>query len=231
MVIRGVVFDIDDTLYDERDYVRSGFDHVAALVERSPGKRETLRRWLEHAFEAGVRGHTFDRMLETFPAVAERFSVETLVEAYRGHRPAIELAPDVESTLESLGTSGLRLGALSDGPLASQTAKAIALDLRRWLDPIVFTDALGPGQGKPAIAPFESIGRGWGLGSGSLVYVADNPEKDFAGPRSLGWSTIRLRHPGQLRYRLEPQTEALRPDLEIGAITGLLTILRTAESG
>ena len=216
MVIRGVVFDIDDTLYHERNYVRSGFDHVAALVERSPGEGEALKRWLMDAFEAGVRGNTFNRLLETFPTIAERFSVE--------------LASGVQSTLEALRTAGLRLGAISDGPLASQRAKADALGLQRWLDPIIFTDALGPGQTKPGIAAFEAIGGRWALPPDSLVYVGDNPEKDFAGPRALGWLTIRLREPGQLRYRLEPEAEALGPDLEIDAISGLLQRIGAADS-
>jgi putative hydrolase of the HAD superfamily len=229
MVIKGVVFDIDDTLYLERDYVLGGFRQIADLVGRSEGEREVVARWLEDAFESGVRGTTFDRLLESFPPVADRLSVDKLVEAYRGHTPVIDLAPDVVSTLDALRAGGQHLAILSDGPLASQTAKATALGLSRWFDPIVFTAALGPGAGKPATAGFASIARAWDLAPEALAYVADNPEKDFAGPRALGWLTVRLRQPGQLRYELEPQGEALRPDVEIRAIAGLLPGLRTAE--
>ena len=201
MVIRGVVFDIDDTLYLERDYVRSGFRHVAAVAGRSPSEREELAQWLIEAFDDGMRGHTFERLLEAFPAVARRCSVEALVEAYRNHRPSITLSPGIGPTLDALRSAGLRLGVLSDGTLASQEAKAEVLDLRRWFDPIVFTASLGPGQGKPALTGFQLIARAWGFPSGSIAYVGDNPEKDFTGPRALGWLTVRLRQPGQLHDR------------------------------
>jgi len=230
MVIRGAVFDVDDTLYYERDYVHSGFRHVADLVGRSAGERNAVASWLVAAFEAGRRGDTFDRLRAAFPAIAERFSVESLVRAYRGHEPAIELAPDVEPILDALRESGLRLAILSDGPLASQTAKADALGLRRWFDPIVLTASLGPGHGKPATVGFEAIARQWGFSPPSLVYVADNPEKDFAGPRALGWMTVRLRHPQQLRHHLEPRDVAHRPHVEIGAPAELIHLL-LAERG
>ena len=36
---RGIVFDLDDTLYLERDYVRSGFSFIADLMAKGPAWR------------------------------------------------------------------------------------------------------------------------------------------------------------------------------------------------
>lgn len=218
MVIRGVVFDLDDTLYRESDYVRSGFRHIARLVGRSDAERSEVARWLTDAFDGGRRGDTFDALLGAFPDVARRYSVEDLVVAYRSHRPSIELGRDVEPALDAVRATGVRLGILSDGPLASQSAKAEALRLRRWFEPIVLTASLGPGQSKPATTGFEAIAQAWGVNDGTrLAYVGDNPAKDFIGPRKLGWLTIRLRQPEQLHWRLEAASELHKPDIEIGS--------------
>jgi putative hydrolase of the HAD superfamily len=225
MVIRGVVFDIDDTLYDERDYVRSGFRHIAEVVGRSDDERAAIAGWLDTAFASGRRGDTFDRLIDRFPEIAERWPVASLIEAYRRHAPAIALAPDIASTIDTLRDAGLRLAVLSDGPLPSQAAKAGALGLDRWFDPIVFTEAFGPSHGKPATTGFEAIARAWALPHDELVYVADNPEKDFIGPRALGWRTVRLRHPAQLRHELEPTDAQARPDVEIASVGDLVAIL------
>jgi len=215
------VFDVDDTLYDEIDYVRSGFAHVASLGQGSEVSAATLERWLLDAFESGVRGDTIDRMLASFPSVAARVTRSELIDAYRAHAPEIHLDPATYRLLDDVRDRPFRLAVLSDGPPASQRSKVIALGLDRWFDPIVLTGTLGPGYAKPATGGFEQIARAWGMPGHALVYVADNPEKDFAGPRSLGWTTIRLRHARQLRHSVEPVDDASSPDLEIHSLTEL----------
>ncbi len=224
-MIRGVVFDIDDTLYDERDYVRSGFAHVARAAGGSADESAAVLAWLWRAFESGVRGDTFDRLLAAFPDLARRVTRDELVTAYRGHEPDIALAAGFPDTLDELRRRGLRLGALSDGPAASQSTKARALGLARWLDPIVLTGALAPGSGKPATPGFEQIEAAWSERGAALVYVADNPEKDFIGPRRLGWATVRVRRPAQLRADVEPAGAEARPDAEVATPDALLAWL------
>lgn len=230
-MIEGIVFDLDDTLYPERQYVRSGFAHVAAMAGRTESESRALAAWLEEAFEAGIRGDTFDRLAIAFPDVARRISVPALVDAYRTHEPAIELAPGVESVLQELLAPGLRLGVLSDGPLASQTAKARRLRLDRWFDPVLLTASLGQGAAKPSSMGFEVIAREWGMDHSCLAYVADNPEKDFVAPHRLGWLTVRLRYSGQLRFDLEPLAREFRPALEIASLDELPTSLGLSTPG
>jgi putative hydrolase of the HAD superfamily len=222
VVIKGIVFDLDDTIYPEREYVRSGFAIVAARLGQTPAVSQRLFDWLWQAFETGVRGATFDRMLEVFPELRERTSVAEVVEMYRAHRPAIALGADLERVLDGLRSRGLRLGVLTDGPARSQAAKAEALGLDRWFDPIILTAAHGDDFEKPNSAGFESIARSWGMAGHQLAYVGDNPAKDFAGPRRLGWRTIRVRHAGQLHYDAEPAAGGDRPDVEIRVVTDVL---------
>jgi putative hydrolase of the HAD superfamily len=223
-VISGLVFDLDDTLSFERDYVLSGFAHVANAAGRTSQEVEEVKRWLLEAFDSGVRGDTFDRLLRAFPQVAERMTLDDLMIEYRGHDPHIELIPDMAQTLDALHQLDIRLGVLTDGPEISQAAKAQALELARWFDPIVLTEKLGHGLGKPATAGFELIAGLWGLPPSALSYVADNPEKDFRGPNTLGWTSIRLRDPRQLRHELEPTSAADKPALEIHSPSELLDL-------
>jgi glycosyltransferase involved in cell wall biosynthesis len=90
------------------------------------------------------------------------------------------------------------LAVVTDGPLASQQAKAEALMLTRWADLVVFTESLGPGRGKPHPAAFEQLERELGLSGDRCAYVADNPAKDFVAPHRLGWRTVRVRRAGGL---------------------------------
>src|SRR3990172_10459975 len=90
---RAVVFDLDDTLYPERDYVRGGFEAAAGWATAALGvERQAVFEELWGMFEAGVRGDTFDRWLARsgFPAQANR---EQMIASYRGHQPRLEPYP------------------------------------------------------------------------------------------------------------------------------------------
>jgi putative hydrolase of the HAD superfamily len=225
VVTKGIVFDLDDTLFLERDYVRSGFDHVAVLVARSPTERQEVSAWLNGQFELGRRRDTFDELVRVFPEVGRRWTSSALVDAYRSHVPDIALVPHMAESLDRLLDGGARLGVLSDGAPASQAAKTEALGLRRWFDPIIFTAALGETFMKPSIRGFELIAASWALAPEVLVYVGDNPAKDFSGARALGWHTIRLRMPLQLHFAIDPSLAADGPNAEISDPSDLLSQL------
>jgi glycosyltransferase involved in cell wall biosynthesis/FMN phosphatase YigB (HAD superfamily) len=193
---RLVVLDIDDTLYLERDYVRSGFDAVGAWARDELGVDDLGERaWA--AFEAGVRRTIFDDALAGAGVEATPEIVSRLVAVYRAHAPAIEMLADARAWLDALAPH-VAVAVVTDGPLASQRAKAEALVLTRWADLVVFTETLGPDRGKPHPAAFEQLEAELGVAGHRCAYVADNPAKDFLAPHRMGWRTVRVRRPGGL---------------------------------
>jgi putative hydrolase of the HAD superfamily len=213
---RLVVLDIDDTLYLERDYVRSGFDAVGAWARDELGVDDLGERaWA--AFEAGVRRPIFDEALAGCGVEAANGVVPRLVEVYRAHIPTIDMLPDARAWLDALAPH-VTLAVVTDGPLASQQAKAEALMLTRWADLVVFTESLGPGRGKPHPAAFEQLERELGLSGDRCAYVADNPAKDFAGPRGRGWRTVRVRRTGSLHDAVASGDDV---DAEVSGFTAL----------
>jgi putative hydrolase of the HAD superfamily len=215
-VRRAVVFDIDDTLYLERDYVRSGFAAAGAWARTELGVADLGERAWD-IFEAGVRGRIFDEALVACGTRADGAVVSRLVEVYRSHVPAIEPFPDVAAWLAGR-PADVAVAVVTDGPLASQRAKAAALGLAAWADPIVFTADLGPGRGKPHPAAFVLVEEAMGVPGTACAYVADNPAKDFAGPRSRGWRTVRVRREGGLHAAVASGDDV---DAEITALAEL----------
>src|SRR5689334_19202767 len=163
-------------------------------------------------------------MLAAFPDVGARHRIDELVSVYRTHPPAIGLAAETVDVLDALADRGLRLGVLTDGPIESQSAKAAALRLDRWFDPVVLTASLGTAAHKPGTAGFLAIAAEWSLPPSTLVYVGDNPLKDFAAPRALGWRTVRLRDPRQERHDLDPASGSDAPDEEIARLEQLIAL-------
>jgi len=203
-----IVFDLDDTLYLERDFVRSGFTAVDTWIR----ERFAISGFLERAwllFERGRRRDIFDQVL---PMLAIRPSpdlIDQLVRIYRGHAPAIRLAADAEESLSALRPR-CRCALVTDGPRAPPARKVQALGLINRLQPVIYTDAFGRGMAKPHPCGFLAVQDELGLPACEFVYIADNPAKDFIAPRRLGWKTIRVRRPEGLYTQLcaEPDMEA-----------------------
>lgn len=224
-MIRGIVFDLDDTLYLERDYVRSGFLFIANLLaKRTSVSKEEVFSCLWGLFLRGERGNIFDQCLERYPGLQEQFSIEELVMAYREHIPGIKMFAPLQAWLQN-NRDRFYLGVISDGPLKSQQAKVKSLGVDELIPDIILTDTWGKEFWKPHPYSFELLSKKWGLENHELVYIGDNPAKDFIAPKKLGWRTIRLKIQGQLHYDKEPLTAAAAPDYEFYNFNDLLEII------
>jgi putative hydrolase of the HAD superfamily len=218
--VRQVVFDLDDTLFLERDYVRSGFRAVASWAREHSG----IEGFFEAAwrpFERGARGDIFNRALTELGIDDSIELLSQLLDVYRNHEPDIALLPDAENCLASLG-GRVRLGLVTDGPAVSQRAKARALKLINWIPEQIFTADLGPGKAKPHPFAFELMQARLGGSGPGCLYVADNPAKDFVAPKRLGWTTVRVRRPGGLHMGAPSGPDV---DCEVEDLSGLAQLV------
>lgn len=192
--MRFVVFDLDDTLFPERQYVQSGFRAVSAFMREQGVVGQDLFPAMWSRFISGEHSEIFNRVLEEYGIAPQKDLIDSLVSVYRTHPPEIALYPDARAVLEYFHNRK-PLALLSDGYLQTQTAKLAALGIRHYFSVIVLTDQLGRDCWKPSPAGFEAIMQTLGSDPDGYVYIGDNPKKDFAAPRQLGWQSIRVRRP------------------------------------
>ena len=188
-----IVLDMDDTLYLERDYVRSGVRAVDAWLAAECGANGFFERaW--HYFLSGRRSDIFNRVLQDLN-LEEDSRVSKMVEVYRTHEPDIQLLPDALSFI--LNHASTELAIISDGHSVSQWAKVRSLGLEGRVRTIIITNDWGREYWKPHPRAFETVQQGYL--SGNCVYIADNPLKDFIAPVTLGWMpSVRVRRTGSL---------------------------------
>jgi putative hydrolase of the HAD superfamily len=219
---KAIVFDLDDTLYPERDYVFSGFRCVAAWAETHCNipAMEGYQH-LTSLYESGVRGDTFNRWLQSYQRSLH--FVPELVETYRRHTPTLELFPAMGPLLANLHKL-FRLGLVSDGYWDVQKRKFAALKISNYFDAVVFSDEWGREAWKPSPFPFLTIVERLGLPAHEIVYVADNPTKDFYGARQIGMATIWCRHSNGDYVHLEPPSASYAADLTVDSVDSLYEI-------
>lgn len=194
-MIRAVIFDLDDTLYREMDYVESGFSEVAAYVERQLGidATSTKDRLLEILDRDG-RGKVFDEWIHE-RQLGSSLSPSELVQVYRQHTPSITLYPEVEAELTRLRSSAISTGIITDGCLMVQEMKIGVLGLQRLVDDIVCTDAKGDDYAKPNPRVFLDIVERFGVHPKDSMYIGNDPMKDFTGPREIGMYSVHITRP------------------------------------
>ena len=185
-----VIFDLDDTLYKEIDFLKSGYRKVAELVEKHYGIEAS-----------GV----YNRLLEwycsgenPFVCLNEKYGLsnrlEDFLNVYRFHRPSLGLSEDTKETLTSLKERGVVLGIITDGREITQKQKIEALGLTEWIsmDNVIINEDKSHfkpnhwGFKRMMLQCYEQIPNS----DLSFCYVGDNPEKDFLTPNQLGWNSI-----------------------------------------
>jgi len=199
------VFDLDDTLYLERDYVKSGFEYVGTYAA-AQFDVQGVAEYSWQLFESGVRGQTFDLVALEFGLPSN--SARILVEEYRHHRPSIELLPDSRAFLDSLRDQAAHTGLITDGFGPGQRKKINALGLADYIDDLVVTGEFGPEWTKPSEKAFRLIESRWPP-TATFIYFGDNPEKDFQAPSRLGWSVVRVRREGGLHFAVKGDDDLL----------------------
>ena len=182
--ITAVIFDLDDTLYLEKDYVKSGYNLIAKAFPEVANMSEKLWK----VFLDG--GKAIDQVLLQEGLLTEDNKNKCL-NIYRNQVPDIQLDDLIKNLLLELKGKGYKLGIITDGRVEGQRAKIKALDLERLVDQIIITDELGGVQmRKPNEKAFVLICERLGVDYENAVYVGDNPKKDFIAPEKLGMRAI-----------------------------------------
>jgi len=220
-----VVFDLDDTLFPERCYVRSGYRAVAEHLRRMLRRRDALEDRLWRRFLAGKTEGAFDALNDHFDLRLTGEQILELVSVYREHKPSIRPWPGVPAMLSRLHAQ-FRLGLLSDGFLPAQRLKLDALKLGRFFDAVVFTEEMGREAWKPSPIGFEAIRAELDVPHEACAYVADNPAKDFLAPNGLGWRTVQYLRPGQVHAHKPPPRDEGLPQAVVRSPGELLEALR-----
>jgi putative hydrolase of the HAD superfamily len=131
-----------------------------------------------------------------------------LIEAYRNHEPALALFDDAGWALGHFAHQA-KLGLITDGTHHVQAKKVEALGIAAHFREIVYTHALGGREfSKPHPLSYERVEQALAAHGDRLVYVGDNPSKDFVVPNARGWTSVMVERPEFRRIHAGAQVAA-----------------------
>lgn len=185
--VKIVVFDLDDTLYPEIEFVKSGFRAVAAYFDEP-----LLFEKMCEVLEQNGRGRVFDLALAHFGERSKK-AVQKALSIYRQHTPRISLPKESQEILEYFDAQNIPLYIVTDGNKHVQANKIKALGLERYVKKSFITHRYGTIHAKPSPYCFVKIAQNEGVDWCDVVYIGDNCNKDFVGIKRLGFRTVRIK--------------------------------------
>jgi len=220
-LIRCVIFDLDDTLYDcLGQRVRLTHRYAAQAMVKAGLKADT-----ETVYRARMRAFRQDPMLRHIDAeVTRHFNAEDPDAISRVAREAyfncpvgkLSLFPGSLPLLRFLAKCGIRNFIVSFGEPKTQRAKvrALGLDREPSIEKIFYADR---GNVLTKEAAFRNIQKKTGLKPNEILVVGDRPAREIRAGRELGMHTVRLRH-GEFKSQ-EPIGHEEEPDYVIKSIS------------
>jgi putative hydrolase of the HAD superfamily len=208
-MITTIIFDLDDTLYDEIEYCKSGFTAVAEYLSKQSCSLSAnyIFEIIWNKFNAGNHTKAFNATLDELKIGYDDRFIHEMVRIYRNHMPSIKLPQDSRDVLGLLKIK-YNLGLLTDGFLPAQRLKVRALGIEKYFKCIIYTEELGRDYWKPSPTGFEKILLNLRAKPENTVYIADNEKKDFIAPNKLGFSTVQLIRPAGLHQNTTQELNA-----------------------
>ena len=213
-MIKAVVFDLDDTLISEHQYIESGYQKVAEFLNDKNGwSIETTKKRLLELLKKDSK-NVFNRLFEEKQVNFDIPEILKLVSVYRNHLPNIEFFSDVIPTLQVLKEKSIKLGIITDGYRETQNNKLKVLQAEKYFDSIIVTEELGREYWKPHPRSFEIISDEFDIQFDEMVYVGDNPKKDFYIRKFYPIHTMRIIRENSV-YSKEDYREGIREEKRI----------------
>ena len=186
-----IVFDLDDTLYKEVDFVMSGYKAVSQFVEKEY-KFTDCMNVLTTAFRSGA--NPFDALAEAI--APKKIDIPTLLNIYRTHKPELTLNRATQITLDYLQGEDAILCIITDGRSVTQRNKISALGLDKYFsgDDLIISEEFG--AEKTDKRPFQYFMNRYPAAR-KFYYIGDNTAKDFFWPNRLKWTTICIEDNGE----------------------------------
>jgi len=230
-LIRGVLFDLDNTLVDFLRMKRQASAEaaramIAAGAEFPFTDAEAGERLFDHYLEHGIES---DDAFVTFLAkhnrarlsyglsVQDRILAAGIQTYLRAKDLFLTPYPGVRRTLVDLARRQMRMGVVTDAPRLKGWQRLTQLAIAEFFDAVVTFDDTR--NHKPDPAPFRAAVEALGLKPGEILFVGDWPERDVQGARAVGLRTVFA------RYGRPLHAEPHGADAEIQSIDGLLEVL------
>ena len=222
-MIKGVIFDIDNTL---TDFMKMKLAAVDAAVEGMmdaglPGKKaELVKEVMDVYWKEGIEDQKiFDKILKAKLGRIDYKILASGILAYRRSKNGtMTLYPRVNHALMELMKLGIKRTVISDAPKMEVWLRIVSLGLHHYFDEIITSEDFG--VKKPDPKPYRRALEVLGTLPQETLMVGDWPDRDIKGAKGVGIRTA------WAKYGDTFNTKESGAEFELNDIHELVDIIR-----
>ncbi|MDR0922226.1 MAG: HAD family hydrolase [Lactobacillales bacterium] len=208
-MIEAIVFDVDDTIYDQQEPYRRAMKKVFPNFRDEDMNKAYIR--FRHHSDVGfpkvmsedwtIEEMRFHRTNETLKDLGyEEIDLATgthFQEIYVQELDNITMLDEMKLTLEFLKSKNVPVGVITNGPTEHQLKKVKQLGLYEYVDSDHVIVSQATGFQKPEKEIFELAAKQFSLNPATTIYVGDSYDNDVTGAHNGGWKSMWFNHRGR----------------------------------
>lgn len=219
-----VVFDVDDTLYDQTDPFKKAMITIFPEICESLGN-ELSQLYLRfryysdkvfHLTENGtlalddMRIYRIKEALNDFSYTISTADASAFQKSYHDYQGKITLKQEIMDILVSLEQRNVPIAILTNGPTDHQKRKIKQLGLEELIvkERVFISEEIG--VAKPDKGIFQQIEETFDRPASDFIYIGDSYENDVVGSKGADWSCIWLN-----KYQRKIPQSAVQPNYEL----------------
>ncbi|WP_051688958.1 HAD family hydrolase [Butyrivibrio sp. AE2032] len=233
--MKGIVFDIDDTLYCRQDMLVQAAEKVLGV--KVGDWREFIRIFYEKsdinmaALESGeittreINGWRYNETFRLMGLPYDDGDGVLAADAYLELQSHMFISEDMKKALDAFAADKETvLAILTAGESKHQRNKVTMLGLNKWFsdENVIVTGEAG--FPKPDVRLFRLMEERLGLSPDELWMIGDNYDKDITGAINSGWHSLWINRRGLPSPEKMPDIEVLTDEELIKALKGLLDL-------
>ena len=186
--------DLDDTLYNEVDFVISGYNHIYKWISKNlnldvqykPNKKDVINNIKNH-IQTFIKKNNFE----------EKYSIK-FIKLMREHKPNISLSNSNLKKLKVISEKFKNLVLVTNGRSISQRNKLHSLNIKKFFREILISEEFG--FKKPDKIFYEKLIEKYK--NYNLIFIGDNIEIDLITPINKSLKTILIRNQNNRIHKL-----------------------------
>ncbi|MDB4902496.1 MAG: family hydrolase [Mucilaginibacter sp.] len=183
------IFDLDDTLYNEIDFLKSGYSCIAKILE--PYLEYSIFDLMFDKYKNNE--NVFAWIIQEYSPITPFKTIYELLDIYRTHFPTIKMSQETIKFLGDIKEKNISTGLITDGRSTTQRNKLKALGIENYFTDIIISEEFG--TEKPNKLNYLYFQKKHP--EKSFYFFGDNTSKDFIVPSKLGWNIICIKDAGK----------------------------------